>query len=277
MRAQLKKSIITAIQNSATDFTDAGYEAVKHFDWDRQQWQEEPEKTEHPFLRPAVFIKVEDYEFETRAGRRYAAIPITLTIVQDYYVDARERSGTQQDAYDKSNYSEILNGILDSQQLDCLAKLELTGEGNEEEYGNQLVDTLNYTAHVYQKRNATGKLVTCLPATAIVRDKNGVILANEEIPSGDERTIDLLVGAQELAIITEFDSSNSLLEYSITASEDQAGDYITQVLANVETVAYQVNGTNASLPFTLAIDDVLKITITRTTEDDNSTVKITNL
>ncbi len=189
MRTSLFQGIINAVQANAQELIDAGYQEVKHFDWDRQQWQEEPEKREHPFLRPALFVSVGEYEFERRSGKRYAAIPITITIVQDYYVDARERSETQDDAFTKSNYSELINSFLDGVQLECLGKLELTGEGNEQEYGNQLVDVLNYTAHIYLKRNAEVIVPTCRPAILIVKDQDENIITTEILQPGENREI----------------------------------------------------------------------------------------
>lgn len=189
MRTSLFQGIINIVKANAQELIDAGYEPVKHFDWDRQQWQEDPEKREHPFLRPALFVSIGEYQFERRAGKRYAPVPITVTIVQDYYVDARERSDTQNDAFTKSNYSELINSFLDSLQLDCLGKLELAGESNEQEYGNQLVDVLNYTAHIYLKRNAEFTGSTCKPGTLIIKDQNENILATEVLQAGETREI----------------------------------------------------------------------------------------
>lgn len=161
MRVTLFTGIITTIKQKDQALIDAGYQAIQHYDWDRQQWQKQPEEQEHPFKRPALFVEIGDYEFEDRAGRKYAPVPVTITIVQDYYVDAREKSTTQPDAFSKSNYSEYINEYLDNLQLECLGKLEFIGEESEEEYGNQLVDRLKYTAHIYLKRNVVVKSNVC--------------------------------------------------------------------------------------------------------------------
>ena len=189
MRTSLFQGIVNSCTENQQVLIDAGYSPLLHFDWDRQQWQHEPEKKEHPFARPALFINVGDYQFARKAGKRYAAVPITVTIVQDYFVDARQRSETQDDAFMKSNYSELINDILDSLQLECLGKLELTGESNEQEYGNQLVDVLNYTAHIYLNRNASFKVSTCKPSTLIIKDQNDNVLTTEVINSGESREI----------------------------------------------------------------------------------------
>ncbi len=67
---------------------------------------------------------------------------------------------------------------------------------------------------------------------------------------------------------------NSILDFEFGATGDndierdigvnQAGDYVTNVLTNVDTVVYKIDTVVTELPFTLADGDTLKTTITRT-------------
>ncbi|MPN49993.1 hypothetical protein SDC9_197618 [bioreactor metagenome] len=64
---------------------------------------------------------------------------------------------------------------------------------------------------------------------------------------------------------------------TVTAAAEQAADFATEALINVATVAYEVNGSAASLPFTVAAGDTVKVTITRTDAGTDASVKIANV
>ncbi len=108
----------------------------------------------------------------------------------------------------------------------------------------------------------------------LIIEKSAVLSSKIIVKQG---SLNAKICIQEKAIAVEFDSSNSLLEYTITAGADQAGNYINQVHTNVATVVYNLNGADVALPFTIAETDLLKITITRTTANQDSNVKITNV
>lgn len=66
----------------------------------------------------------------------------------------------------------------------------------------------------------------------------------------------------------------SALEVEQTVDSDLVGTYVSEVLSNVATVAYEIDTgggfTPATLPFTLNLTDVIKTTITRTASGDSS-------
>lgn len=65
-------------------------------------------------------------------------------------------------------------------------------------------------------------------------------------------------------------------DITITADANSATAWTTETLTNVATIAYEKNGSAASLPITLAVGDTLKITITRTNAALDSLIKLNN-
>lgn len=66
----------------------------------------------------------------------------------------------------------------------------------------------------------------------------------------------------------------SELVYTTTIVSEEEGDYTTQTLTNIATVEYKVNDVVKILPFSLVVGNVLKITITKTSELLESRVQI---
>jgi hypothetical protein len=62
--------------------------------------------------------------------------------------------------------------------------------------------------------------------------------------------------------------------FVITISASRAATYVTQMLSNVDSLTYTVNGVAATLPFTVAINDTLLLTITRQDESKGAVVTL---
>lgn len=75
------------------------------------------------------------------------------------------------------------------------------------------------------------------------------------------------------SIVFYFDSGSSP-SITITISAEQAATYDTNVITNVSSVAYEKNGSAATLPITLAENDTLRVEGSLTDVSTNGTVEL---
>lgn len=68
---------------------------------------------------------------------------------------------------------------------------------------------------------------------------------------------------------------DSELSFETTIAAGDEGDYTTQALINISTIEYRKNAAVVTLPFSLAVGDIIKETITKTNALLESRAKIT--
>ena len=111
--------------------------------------------------------------------------------------------------------------------------------------------------------------VTAPDASYTVEDQDGTELATGSIPSGDSETVTVTV-PRDLFLIVNVSSDDDTAVLSIGA--EQAGDIDTLAAGGLTSVTYDLNGSPATLPFTLADGDTLTVSFDAAGSDTSFTL-----
>lgn len=147
--------LVARLKANAHVFTLATHVAPVHYDWDRNQYEPAEELTEFPFARPAIFIRFGEMDFEATTGKgKRGTIPVTVLVVQNKYVDARDGAANQTAYLKLLEYKYLVNQVLDGYRGSCFSGLELVQVSTDHDNRNLHVERLSYTLKAMLIRTA---------------------------------------------------------------------------------------------------------------------------
>jgi hypothetical protein len=146
--------IIEALKEKEYYFISKAHPIPAHYDWDRGQYEPEGERTDFPFNRPAIFIQFGDMDYEPSGGyTKRGTIPITVTCVQDKYVDAMEGATTQPEFKKILEWKYLVNDVLDGFKGVCFSRLYMVQINPDHDNKNLHVEKIQYECRVTLRRN----------------------------------------------------------------------------------------------------------------------------
>lgn len=142
---EIYAELIAEIKAKAYYFTSLAHPVPAHYDWDRGQYEDDGDKKEYPFNRPAIFFKFDDMDYEDRGGlSKRGTIPLTVTCVQDKYVDAMDGAVNQSDYLKLLEWKYLVHRIFNKFSGDCFGPLQMVTIGTDHQNRNLHVEYIKY-------------------------------------------------------------------------------------------------------------------------------------
>lgn len=146
--------LIAELKQRTYYFESAGHKAPAHYDWDRAQYVLNGERKEHPFNRAAVFFKFGTMAYERHGAlSRRGTVPLTITCVQDKYVDSMDGASSQPEYLKLLEWKYLINNVLDGFTGNCFTALELIEIDTDHDNRNYHVETIQYELKVTLMKN----------------------------------------------------------------------------------------------------------------------------
>jgi hypothetical protein len=151
---EIYTKLVAALKAKEYYFILKGHPAPQHYDWDRIQYEADGEKTEFPFNRPAIFFRFGEMEFTEHGGNsKRGNVPLTVTCVQDKYVDAMDGATNQPEYLKLLEWKYVVHDVLNKFRGSCFGPVELVRINTDHENRNLHVETIDYEIKVTLMNN----------------------------------------------------------------------------------------------------------------------------
>lgn len=146
---EIYTELIAELQAKEYYFISKSHTAPVHYDWDRAQYESAGEAKDFPFNRPTIFFRFGDMDYVPHgANSKRGTVPLTITTVQDKYVDAMEGASNQSEYLKLLEWKYLVHDVLNKFRGSCFGPLELLKFKTDHENRNLHVETIDYELKV---------------------------------------------------------------------------------------------------------------------------------
>lgn len=146
---EIYPALVDALKAKNYYFTDNDHPVPAHYDWNRGQYEVDGDTKEYPWNRPGIFFRFGEMRYERHgANSRRGVIPITVTCVQDKYVDAMDGAANHADYLKLLEWKYLVHDVIDQYEADCFSSMELITFGTDHDNRNLHVETIDYECRV---------------------------------------------------------------------------------------------------------------------------------